>query len=184
MAARSCWLMVLLTSSYPAILFSCPINCWKKDIVSKYNWVSISFFCSIRFCFTYLVALLFDIYSLWDGWVFWVDRPFSHFVNVPLSLVNFVLMSTLPNIYIYFFKILFIWEREHGKRGRENLTPCWAPSLMWGLIPWPQGHELSWNQDISDTWVTQTPLLYPILIEPFLPFIWLAFAWFLSFSRT
>ena len=55
-------------------------------------------------------------------------------------------------MYWVFFKD-FIWERQHeskeGQREREMYTPCWAGSLMWGSIPEPQDHDLSWSRNWS-----------------------------------
>ena len=64
-----------------------------------------------------------------------------------------------------FFKIyLFIYlteretqrESEHkqGKWERENQASRWAGSLMWGSIPEPWDHDLSWRQTLND-WATQ-----------------------------
>ena len=47
-----------------------------------------------------------------------------------------------------------IYERERkrpraGVGQREKLTPCWAGTLMWGSIPGPQDHDLSWRQTLN-----------------------------------
>ena len=59
-----------------------------------------------------------------------------------------------------------IYQRERESEGEvhletENLkqTPRWARSPMWGPIPGPWDHDLSWNQEsgLLTHWATQAP---------------------------
>ena len=57
----------------------------------------------------------------------------------------------LQSLILFFPKIhLFIREREWVKgkrqREREKQTFCWTGSPMWGSIPQPWDHNLSWKQ--------------------------------------
>ena len=76
-----------------------------------------------------------------------------------------VLFVTILYLFFKGFLFLFIWQRERqparegtqaGGVGEEE-AGSQRRSLMWGLIPGPQDHALSWRQALND-WATQVPL--------------------------
>ena len=71
--------------------------------------------------------------------------------------------------FFIFLRFIYLWERERActheqgeeqRRGRERIlkqTPHWTQSPMQGLIPGPQDHDLSWNQESAPltNWANQ-----------------------------
>ena len=55
----------------------------------------------------------------------------------------------------WFYLFISEWVHEHNQserqreEGRKKQTLLWAGSLMWGLIPGPWDHDLSWRQMLN-----------------------------------
>ena len=89
------------------------------------------------------------------GWVFSQGFPFSHFYNMkmPFSIDSFPsAYKPIAVFFIYLFlKLIYLRKKEHeqGKDQRQKQTPPWAGSPTHGLIPGPQGHDLSQRQMLN-----------------------------------
>ena len=87
----------------------------------------------------------------------WGDISLWFWFAFPLWLVMLSIFSYVgwPSVCLFvFFKILFIYLRAstsggEGQKAREKQTSCWAGSPMWGLIPGPWYHVLSWRQTLN-----------------------------------
>ena len=115
--------------------------------------------------------------SLTKGWKFKIlnylcngfrtGLPLHHTELLSQGVIMWLAPVTIPGILIdIFLKVyLFTWERERewalvcawGEGRRISFqTPRQAWSPLWGWIPWPWDHDLSWNQQ-SGAYSTEPP---------------------------
>ena len=68
---------------------------------------------------------------------------------------------------INFYLFIWQWERETSKgsnrqREKEKQIPHWAGRWIWGLIPGPQDHDLSYRQSLNQPSHPGAPLSHSV----------------------
>ena len=56
------------------------------------------------------------------------------------------------------------YKQREGWKEIEKQAPHWAGSLMWGWIPGPWDHDLSWSRCLTN-WATQAPWVLTLFIH-------------------
>ena len=102
-------------------------------------------------------------YTLLVPALLFCTQTWKHFVAYSSHLV-----TTLPQMpssfFFFFFKIFYLSERERestnmgkGQREREKQTPPRSRKPMYGSIPGPWDHDLSWRQTLNQLSHPGTP---------------------------
>ena len=82
------------------------------------------------------------------------SRKWKPFCSTLLTPSNSLIFNLLD---IFFKRFIYLFQREcppacewgEGQREGDKQTPHWVWSPMWGSIPGPWDHDLSWNQELD-----------------------------------
>ena len=79
----------------------------------------------------------------------------------PTPLAHTALLNPFIIGFVFFFLRFYLFGRKHKQGEKEKQTPNWAGSPLWGSIPGPRDHDLSWT--------TQVPPVITVLFPSYWP---------------